>query len=111
MTVLLHNITVWLLGPSWAWAADVVAALIQCGLLLAMADGTQAVVSKGADLAPIIVDRVPVIVMKEGKIKGNKVSIAHLNAMVRVESFLGQFRPLDLVTKTPMFLPRETPRA
>ena len=37
MTDLLLYITDWLLGPSWHWAAYVVAALIQCGLLLAMA--------------------------------------------------------------------------
>ena len=37
MTDLLVYITNWLLGPSWDWLAYVVAALIECGLLLAMA--------------------------------------------------------------------------
>jgi NADH-quinone oxidoreductase subunit H len=37
VTELLIQLTDWLLGPSWHWAAYVVAALIQCGLLLAMA--------------------------------------------------------------------------
>jgi hypothetical protein len=75
------------------------------GLLQLLGDGSHAAITKGAELLPVIVDRVPVRVMKDGKIKGNTIPAAHLNAMLRSEKFLGQFRSVDLVTKTPMYLP------
>ena len=62
-------------------------------------------IMKGADLFPIVVDRVRVKVIKDGKNKGSKIPSAHLNAMLKAEAFLGQFQAVDLVTKTPMYLP------
>ena len=62
-------------------------------------------ISKGAELAPVIVDRVRVLVLKGGKPKGSKIAAAHLNTMLGTETFLGQFRMVDLVTTTPVYLP------
>ena len=75
------------------------------GLLLLLDDGKHAVISKGAELAPVIVDRVRVEVWKGGKKKGSKIAAAHLNTMLGTETFLGQFRKVDLVTTTPAYLP------
>jgi hypothetical protein len=75
------------------------------GLLLLLDEGKHVVIAKGADLAPVIVDRVPVLVMKGGKPKGSRINAAHLNTMLGTETFLGQFRRVDLVTTTPAYLP------
>ena len=65
-------------------------------------------IMKGVDLFPIVVDRVRVTVIKDGKNKGSQIPSAHLNAMLKAEAFLGQFQAVDLVTKTPMYLPDYT---
>jgi hypothetical protein len=75
------------------------------GLLLLLEDGKHAVIAKGTDLAPVIVDRVLVTVVKSGKPKGSRIAVAHLNAMLASETFLGQFRTVDQVTTTPAYLP------
>jgi hypothetical protein len=43
------------------------------GLLLLLEDGKHAEITKGAELAPVIVDRVRVEVWKDGKKKGSKI--------------------------------------
>jgi hypothetical protein len=48
---------------------------------------------------------VRVLVMKGGKPKGSRINAAHLNTMLGTETFLGQFRRVDLVTTTPAYLP------
>jgi hypothetical protein len=55
-------------------------------------------------LAPVIADRVPVCVIKNGKPRGSQISAAHLNAMLKAESFLQRFRPLDEVVTVPMYM-------
>src|SRR5271157_2977626 len=75
------------------------------GLLLLLNDGKHAEISKGAQLAPVIVDRVRVEVWKGGKKKGSKIAAAHLNTMLGTETSLGQFCKVDLVTTTPAYLP------
>jgi hypothetical protein len=75
------------------------------GLLLLLEDGKHTVIARGADLAPVIVDRVPVLVLKDGKPKGSRINVAHLNTMIACETFLGQFRTVDRVTTTPAYLP------
>jgi hypothetical protein len=75
------------------------------GLLLLLEDGKHAVIAKGAQLAPVIVDRVPVQVFRGGKPKGSRINAAHPNTMLGSETFLGQFRRVDQVTKTPAYLP------
>ncbi len=75
------------------------------GLMLIAPDGTHRLITKGSDLYPVIVDRVHVRVHKDGKTKGSRIPAADLNAMLRSETFLGQFPVLDLVVSRPMYLP------
>ena len=57
-----------------------------------------------AALAAVIADRVPVVVVKDGKSKGSRIPSAHLATMLSTELFLQEFRPVDLVTRVPMYL-------
>jgi hypothetical protein len=75
------------------------------GLLLVLEGGKHAVIAKGVDLAPAIVDRVPVAVVRGGRRKGSRINAAHLGAMLGSETFLGRFQRVDLVTPTPAYLP------
>jgi len=75
------------------------------GLLLVLPGGRHVSIAKGLDLLPIIVDRLRVRVMKDGKVKGSTIPAAHLSAMLKSEKFLDQFTTVDLVIKTPMYLP------
>jgi hypothetical protein len=59
----------------------------------------------GRQLAPVLVDRVRVRILKEGDDSGSMVAPAHLNAMLGSEAFLQQFKAVDLVVKTPGYLP------
>ena len=74
------------------------------GLILQHEDGTTVKIMKGADLAPVIVDRVLVRILKEGKAKGGQIAAAHLNAMLRSRMFLDHFLTVEYVTNTPMYL-------
>lgn len=58
----------------------------------------------GSALAPVIADRVPVVVVKDGKPKGSRIPAAHLSAMLASELFLQQFHAVDAVTRVPMYL-------
>ena len=66
--------------------------------------GNHRVLTKASELAPVIVDSLTLKVTKEGKLVGELPSAAHLNAMLRSEQFLQQFRQLDQVAKTPRYL-------
>jgi len=70
------------------------------GLVLVRPDGTACHVGKGAQLAPLIVDRVSMRVVKEGKVVSELPTAAHLNAMLHAKAFLDQFRPVNEVTRT-----------
>jgi hypothetical protein len=59
---------------------------------------------KGSQLAPIIVDRFLVGVIKKGKPAGSQIPTRQLDVMLASEVFLQQFPPLDAVVKTPMYL-------
>ena len=74
------------------------------GLVQVLPGGKARLITKGAQLAPVIVDRVRMRVEKEGKIVSELPTSAHLTAMLFSEEFLGQFIPVDEVTKTPFFL-------
>jgi hypothetical protein len=74
------------------------------GLIQVMPDGKTLLITKGSELAPIIVDRVKVRVMKEGKLVSELPTSTHLNAMLRSEAFLQQFLPLDEVATHPFYL-------
>jgi hypothetical protein len=73
-------------------------------LLQVLADGKTRLISKGAQLAPLIVDRLKMIVTKENKIVSELPTAAHLNAMLRSEKFLGQFQSVDEVASHPLYL-------
>jgi len=75
------------------------------GLIRLLASGKHITITKGSELLPVIVDRVPVRVVKQGKSKGGKIDAAHLNAMLQSECFLGHFLAVDQITTVPMYLP------
>jgi hypothetical protein len=76
------------------------------GLLLASSDGRVPTmpIRDAATLASIIADRVPVRILKGGKDKGTTIPSGHLRTMLRAESFLGAFRPVDAVVRRPVYL-------
>ena len=74
------------------------------GLLLVLPDGNHVPIPKGAELFPVVVDRLRVRVFKDGKPKGSTIPAAHLNAMLKSEAFLGQFCAVDCITRIPMYL-------
>jgi hypothetical protein len=74
------------------------------GLVQVLPDGTFRLITTGAHLAPLIVDRVPMCVTKDGKIVRELPTAGHLNAMLRSEEFLSKFQPVDEVTKLPVYL-------
>lgn len=75
------------------------------GLILLLPSKKTANITKAADLAPVIVDRVRVRVLKDGKPKGGQIAAAHLNAMLRSDTFLDHFQTVDQVATTPCYLP------
>jgi hypothetical protein len=72
-------------------------------LLEVLPGGKTQLIRKGAELAPLIVDRLTLIVTKNGKTVGELPTAAHLNAMLRSEIFLGQFLPVNVVTNNPIY--------
>ena len=94
------------LGQRLAASGDLFRNPAHCGGLLHLfPDGKYLTVTKGGQLAPIIVDRVPVQVKKGGKKKGSKIDASHLNAMPRSRYFLDKFLPVDHVSDVPVYLP------
>ena len=75
------------------------------GLLLVLPNGQQVAIKSAADLAPVIVDRVALTVFLDGKPKGSKLPAIQLNAMLKSESFLGQFPTVDRITTVPVYQP------
>jgi hypothetical protein len=69
------------------------------GLLLVRPDGTTRCIRTGNQLRPLIVDRVPMQVKKNGTVFRELPPAEHLNAMLYTRAFLDQFQPLDEVTK------------
>ena len=73
------------------------------GLIQVQDSGDVRHIARAAQLAPIIVDSLTIQVTKEGKVVGELPAAVHLNAMLCAETFLGHFRPLDLVTSHPLY--------
>jgi hypothetical protein len=73
------------------------------GLIQVSANGTCRLITKAAQLAPVIVDTLTMKVVKEGKVVSELPTATHLNAMLRSEAFLRQFCPVDQVAKTPLY--------
>ena len=68
------------------------------GLLRVLDDGDYREITTAKALAPVIVDRIPVEVIKDGKIKGSRIANAHLDAMLQADVFLQRFRRVDMRT-------------
>lgn len=64
------------LGERLALAGDLFRVANGAGLIQSFPDGRHDVIRKGADLLPIIVDRVPVQVIKDEKPKGGRIPAA-----------------------------------
>ncbi|MHB9081975.1 MAG: hypothetical protein ACYC3X_31305 [Pirellulaceae bacterium] len=73
-------------------------------LLQVLPSGKTRLISKGSHLAPLIVDLIKMVVTKGGKVTSELPAANHLNAMLRSEKFLGQFRSVDVVTTRPFYL-------
>ncbi|MEN6451706.1 MAG: hypothetical protein ABFC96_14535, partial [Thermoguttaceae bacterium] len=79
------------------------------GLVLVLPDGTTRRVGKGRQLAPLIVDRVRMQVVKDGKLVRELPAAEHLNAMLYTKAFLEQFLPVDEVTNVFFYARRFQP--
>ena len=75
------------------------------GLLLRLPKGKHRYINRGLELAAIIVDRVPGESIKLKSGKSDIIPAAHLNAMLQSTRFLRKFRPVDQITRTPLYLP------
>ena len=74
------------------------------GLIQVLPNGKTRLITKGSQLAPILADRVSMVVTKDGKVTSETPQATHLNAMLRSEVFLSCFRPVDEVVRTPYYL-------
>ena len=76
------------------------------GLLLASpnANVPPTPIQKGSQLAPVIADRLRLLVVKDGKPKGGRLPSTELATLLGSELFLQQFLPVDRVAKVPMFI-------
>ena len=73
------------------------------GIIQVLPDGTVRLIRNGAELAPVLVDSLTLHITKGGKIVGELPAAVHLNAMLKAECFLGQFRPVDRVSRYPIY--------
>jgi hypothetical protein len=60
-------------------------------------------ITEARRLGAVALDRVRVRQVKDGKVKGRTVPASHLPVMLRAESFLQQFRPVDAVCRSPRY--------
>jgi hypothetical protein len=73
------------------------------GLILVLPSGNTKMISKASELAPVIADRVSMLVTKDGKVVSELPKAEHLNAMLRSEVFLTNFPPVDQVVRNPFY--------
>ncbi|WP_437222666.1 hypothetical protein SH661x_002885 [Planctomicrobium sp. SH661] len=74
------------------------------GLLLASPRGefNARPITKGQELASLVVDRVQVTSLKNGRRRPESISGRHLQTMLRSEAFLQQFQPVDKIIDSPI---------
>lgn len=94
----------WTMGELLAASGDLYRHRDGHALVQVLAGGKTRLISKGNHLAPVIVDRIKMVVTKDGKIVSELPTAFHLNAMLRSEAFLGRFRQVDEVTTHPLYL-------
>lgn len=61
-------------------------------------------IQDAAALAPVILDRVRIRVLKDGKTRGGMIPAGDLKIMLRSEAFLRAFRPVDSVDRRSRYL-------
>jgi hypothetical protein len=74
------------------------------GLIQVLPGGQTRLILKAGELAPVIADRIAMVVTKVGKIISELPTAAHLGAMLRSELFLACFRAVDEVARAPFYL-------
>ena len=73
------------------------------GLIQVLSTGKTRLLTKASDLAPVIADRVSMVVAKDGKVVSELPKAEHLNAVLRSEEFLRNFPPVDQVVRHPFY--------
>ena len=74
------------------------------GLIQVLPTGKTRMITKASELAPVLADRITMVVTKDGKVASEMPQANHLNAMLRSEVFLSRFRAVDEVVRTPYYL-------
>lgn len=74
------------------------------GLIQVLPSGRSRLITKASELAPIIVDRVTMRVIKNAKVVSELPTATHQNAMLRSEKFLRQFLRVREVTNASFYL-------
>ena len=74
------------------------------GLIQVLPNGKTRLINKASELAPVLADRISMVVTKDGKVTSEMPQAGHLNAMPRSEVFLSCFRAVDEVVRTPYYL-------
>lgn len=62
-------------------------------------------ITKANQLVAITLDRVPIVVVRGGKLVGRRLPASHAGTMLASELFLQGFRPVDEVARTAVYLP------
>jgi phage N-6-adenine-methyltransferase len=76
------------------------------GLIEALpAQGKIRVIDNARKLAPTLIDHLDLQVVRGGKVVGDLPPERSLNALLGTEHFLGCFKPVDIVTALPVYLP------
>jgi len=73
------------------------------GLILVLKTGKTRIITKASEFAPVIADSLTVKVTKGGKVTSDSISAPHLSAMLYSDEFLGHFRPVDVLTRLPLY--------
>ena len=73
------------------------------GLVQVLPNGEAPIISKAADLAPLIVDHVVLRVQKNGKVTSELPTVIHMNSLLRSQDFLSKFPPVEQVTRRPVY--------
>jgi hypothetical protein len=79
------------------------------GLIQVLPNGKTRLIRKGSELAPILADRISMVVTRNGKVTSETPQATHLNAMLRSEVFLSCFRAVDDVVRTLVCSPKIGP--
>ena len=74
------------------------------GLFLVPESQKPKLIQKASQLVPVLIDSLTMTVTKNGKCVGELPSAALLNGMLRSETFLKHFRPLERVIRVPEYL-------